>query len=92
MVSPGEAAALPGAGGTQRLPRLIGIQAALPLILQGESFKADKALAMGVVGELAPASETVAKAKEWVKANPSAKAPWDNKGFKVPGGTPNKSP
>ena len=83
---------LPGAGGTQRLPRLIGIQAALPLILQGESFKADKALAMGVVGELAPASETVAKAKEWVKANPSAKAPWDNKGFKVPGGTPNKHP
>ncbi|MDX1293537.1 MAG: enoyl-CoA hydratase-related protein, partial [Hyphomonas sp.] len=54
---------LPGAGGTQRLPRLIGVQAALPLILQGESFNAEKALAMGVVQELAPSSETVAKAK-----------------------------
>ena len=40
---------LPGAGGTQRLPRLIGVQAALPLILQGTSFKADQALQMGVV-------------------------------------------
>jgi len=83
---------LPGAGGTQRLPRLVGVQAALPLILQGESFNAEKALAMGVVQELAPSSETVAKAKSWVKANPTAKAPWDEKGFKVPGGVPHKSP
>ncbi len=83
---------LPGAGGTQRLPRLIGVQAALPLILQGESFKADQALSMGVVGELVPSSETVAKAKEWVKANPNAKAPWDEKGFKMPGGQIHRSP
>ena len=83
---------LPGAGGTQRLPRLIGVQAALPLILQGESFNAEKALAMGVVNELAPSSETEAKATAWVKANPTAKAPWDVKGFKVPGGVPHRSP
>ena len=83
---------LPGAGGTQRLPRLVGVQAALPLILQGESFNAEKALAMGVVQELAPGAETVARAKAWVKANPKAKAPWDEKGFKVPGGVPHKSP
>ena len=68
---------LPGAGGTQRLPRLVGVQAALPLILQGESFTAEQAKAMGVVNELAPSSETVARAKAWVKANPKAKAPWD---------------
>ncbi|MEL6830345.1 MAG: 3-hydroxyacyl-CoA dehydrogenase NAD-binding domain-containing protein, partial [Pseudomonadota bacterium] len=83
---------LPGAGGTQRLPRLVGVQEALPLILQGKSFDAEKALKMGVVNELAPGSETVAKAKAWVKANPEAKAPWDEKGFKVPGGVPHKSP
>ncbi len=83
---------LPGAGGTQRLPRLIGVQAALPLILQGESFNAEKALAMGVVNELAPSSETEAKATAWVKANPTAKAPWDVKGFKVPGGVPHRRP
>ena len=56
-----------GAGGTQRLPRLVGVQAALPLILQGESFKAEQAFSMGVVQELAPSSETVDKAKAWVK-------------------------
>ncbi|MBU1289096.1 MAG: enoyl-CoA hydratase/isomerase family protein [Alphaproteobacteria bacterium] len=83
---------LPGAGGTQRLPRLVGVQTALPLILQGESFNAEKALAMGVVNELAPSSETVARAKAWVKANPKAKAPWDEKGYKVPGGVPHRSP
>ncbi|MCA8897335.1 MAG: enoyl-CoA hydratase/isomerase family protein, partial [Hyphomonas sp.] len=83
---------LPGGGGTQRLPRLVGVQAALPLLLQGESFTAEQALSMGVVQELAPAAETVARAKAWVKANPKAKAPWDEKGYKVPGGVPHKSP
>jgi 3-hydroxyacyl-CoA dehydrogenase/enoyl-CoA hydratase/3-hydroxybutyryl-CoA epimerase len=83
---------LPGAGGTQRLPRLVGMQEALPLILQGKSFTAEKALAMGVVNELAPAADTVERAKAWVKANPDAKAPWDEKGFKVPGGVPHRSP
>jgi 3-hydroxyacyl-CoA dehydrogenase/enoyl-CoA hydratase/3-hydroxybutyryl-CoA epimerase len=83
---------LPGAGGTQRLPRLVGVQAALPLILQGTSFKADQALSMGVVNELAASSETVQKCKDWVKANPNAKAPWDEKGFKMPGGVVHRSP
>ncbi len=83
---------LPGAGGTQRLPRLVGVQAALPLILQGESFDGEKGKAMGVINELAPGAEVVAKAKAWVKANPTAKAPWDEKGYKVPGGVPHKSP
>ena len=83
---------LPGAGGTQRLPRLVGVQAALPLILQGTSFDAKKAHEMGVIQELAPGADVVEKAKAWVKANPEAKAPWDEKGFKVPGGVPHKSP
>ncbi len=84
---------LPGAGGTQRLPRLIGIQNALGLILEGKSIRsADKALSMGIVHELAASSETVAKCKEWIKANPNAKAPWDEKGFKFPGGVPNRHP
>ena len=83
---------LPGGGGTQRLPRLIGVQAALEYILQGRSMRADKALSLGVVNELVPASETVAKAKEWVLANPKAKAPWDMDGFKMPGGVVHKSP
>jgi len=55
-------------------------------------MKADKALGLGVVNELAPATETVAKAKAWVLANPDAKAPWDEKGFKMPGGVVHRSP
>ncbi len=45
---------LPGAGGTQRLPRLIGIAAALDLILAGKSVKARKALKLGLVDEVVP--------------------------------------
>lgn len=45
---------LPGSGGTQRLPRLIGIQAALPLILQGKQVKSNKALKNGMVDKVVP--------------------------------------
>jgi 3-hydroxyacyl-CoA dehydrogenase / enoyl-CoA hydratase / 3-hydroxybutyryl-CoA epimerase len=45
---------LPGAGGTQRLPQLIGVQAALDLILTGKSVKAQKALKLGLVDEVVP--------------------------------------
>ncbi|WP_022694416.1 3-hydroxyacyl-CoA dehydrogenase NAD-binding domain-containing protein [Ponticaulis koreensis] len=83
---------LPGAGGTQRLPRLIGLMAASQYILEGKSMKADEALGLGVVNELSPTAELVEKAKAWAKANPNAKAPWDEKGFKFPGGVPNQHP
>ena len=83
---------LPGAGGTQRLPRLIGIMEASQYILEGKPMKAEKAAQLGVVNELAPTAELVDRAKAWIKANPEAKAPWDTKGFKVPGGVPNQHP
>lgn len=83
---------LPGGGGTQRLPRLIGIQAALPYLLQGTNMTADEAQGMGVINALVPGDETVSAAKAWVKANPNATAPWDEKGFKIPGGVVNRHP
>ncbi len=46
---------IPGGGGTQRLPRLIGIQAALDIILAGKSVKARKAAKLGLVDEAVPA-------------------------------------
>jgi len=45
---------IPGAGGTQRLPRLIGIAQALDIILAGKSVKARKALKLGLVDEVVP--------------------------------------
>jgi 3-hydroxyacyl-CoA dehydrogenase len=44
---------VPGSGGTQRLPRLIGLAAALPLISEGRTFKAKEALASGIVDAVA---------------------------------------
>ncbi len=77
---------LPGGGGTQRLPRLMGVQASLMYILQGKNMSPQEAKGFGVVHEIAPDAELVAKAKAWVKANPKAQQPWDIKGFKFPGG------
>lgn len=77
---------LPGAGGTQRLPRLIGVQNAAMMILQGESKNPQEAKGLGFINEVVPAGQTIAAAKAWVKANPKAQAPWDAKGYRVKDG------
>ncbi|MFY9458791.1 MAG: 3-hydroxyacyl-CoA dehydrogenase NAD-binding domain-containing protein, partial [Aquabacterium commune] len=83
---------LPGGGGTQRVPRMIGIQKSFELITQGKELTAAKAKDMGLVTELATSREDMlAKAKAWCLANPKASQPWDNKGFRIPGGD-SKSP
>ncbi|MEQ1438695.1 3-hydroxyacyl-CoA dehydrogenase NAD-binding domain-containing protein [Fontimonas sp. SYSU GA230001] len=83
---------LPGGGGTQRLPRLIGIQASLPLMLEGKELRADQAKQQGILHELATdRDDMLAKAKAWCLANPKPVQPWDDKKFKWPGGD-SKSP
>ena len=77
---------LPGGGGTQRLPRLAGLQNAAMMAMQGKPIDPQTAKAQGIVDEIVPAGDVVAKAKEWVKANPKTAQPWDKKGFKFPGG------
>jgi 3-hydroxyacyl-CoA dehydrogenase/enoyl-CoA hydratase/3-hydroxybutyryl-CoA epimerase len=77
---------LPGAGGTQRLPRLIGTEKSLPIILQGKKLSPQKALELGVVHEIAPDDELVDRARAWLLETPRPVAPWDAKGFRFPGG------
>ncbi len=78
---------LPGGGGTQRLPRLIGIQAALPLLLEGKELKPAKALAAGILDALASdRADLLAQARAWISANPKARARWDDRKFRIPGG------
>ncbi|PCI51289.1 MAG: 3-hydroxyacyl-CoA dehydrogenase [Alphaproteobacteria bacterium] len=77
---------LPGAGGTQRLPRLMGVQPALPFLLQGKNMNPKNALANNVVHEIAPLEDIVAKAKAWITGGGKVVQPWDEKRFKVPGG------
>jgi 3-hydroxyacyl-CoA dehydrogenase / enoyl-CoA hydratase / 3-hydroxybutyryl-CoA epimerase len=78
---------LPGGGGTQRLPRLIGLQPALELLTQGSQLRPDKAKQRGMVDALVDSAADLAPAAAaWIAANPKAKQPWDDKRFVWPGG------
>ncbi|MBD3643520.1 3-hydroxyacyl-CoA dehydrogenase NAD-binding domain-containing protein [Alcanivorax sp.] len=81
---------LPGGGGVTRVVRMLGIQDGLmKVLMQGQRMKADKAQKVGLIDELAAdRDEMLAKAREWIKANPKAQQPWDQKGYKIPGGDP----
>jgi 3-hydroxyacyl-CoA dehydrogenase/enoyl-CoA hydratase/3-hydroxybutyryl-CoA epimerase len=79
---------MPGAGGTQRLPRLIGLQEALGLIMRGKQLGPDEALAKGLVDELVDPADLIAAAKKWILESGDAVQPWDKKGYRVPGGGP----
>jgi len=74
---------LPGAGGTQRLPRMIGIQAALPLILEGRKVGVEEAKKLGMIDDIADTPEQLLdKARAWIMANgtsarPKPLKPWD---------------
>lgn len=75
---------LPGSGGTQRLARMIGTQAALDLLLSGHSLSPTEALKAKVVDALAPAGEVVAAAKAWLASGPDPVRKWDVKGYAAP--------
>ena len=77
---------LPGGGGTQRLPRLIGVEKSLPLLLKGTHIPPIKAKELGFVHEVAAPDQLLNTAKQWLLEIGDAEQPWDKKGFKVPGG------
>jgi 3-hydroxyacyl-CoA dehydrogenase/enoyl-CoA hydratase/3-hydroxybutyryl-CoA epimerase len=74
----------PGAGGTQRVARLMQTGDALQMMFKGEQVKALPARNTGLVHAVAARADIVQNAKDWLKANPAATAPWDQKGFKLP--------
>lgn len=74
----------PGAGGTQRVARLMQTGDALQMMFKGEQIKALPARNMGLVHAVLPRDQIVAAAKEWLKANPQAKQPWEDPKFKLP--------
>ena len=76
----------PGGGGTQRLPRLMPTQDALQLLLKGDQLKLEKARAANIVSAIVPAADLVTAAKDWIRGGGKAVAPWDVKGYKLPGG------
>ena len=81
---------LAGAGGTQRLPRLIGLEAAMPLLLDGTRLAPEDALERGVVDAVVPPGDLLDAARAWIESAPDAVRPWDRKGFALPGGGPER--
>ncbi|MDP1735342.1 MAG: 3-hydroxyacyl-CoA dehydrogenase NAD-binding domain-containing protein [Sulfuritalea sp.] len=84
---------LPGAGGTQRVPRLVGMMAAAPLLMEGKRIKVAEAQKIGLIHAVAAVGEERKAARAWVAdalaAGTKPLQPWDSKGFKIPGGGPN---
>lgn len=79
---------LPGGGGIVRMVRLLGLESAMPYLLEGTTFSPDKAKTLGLVNDTATdAEELMRLAREWIKANPEACQPWDRKGWRLPGAT-----
>jgi len=76
----------PGAGGTQRVARILPPADALQFLLKGEQLKTDRAKAMKLIDAVVPAADLIKAAKEWIKGGGKAVAPWDEKGFRLPGG------
>ncbi len=75
---------LPGAGGTQRVARLVNTQDALTMLLKGEQLKPARAKALGLLDAVVPADDLIPAAKRWLKETPRKVAPWDEDGFKGP--------
>ena len=83
---------IPGAGGTQRLPRMVGLKTAGELILEGATFSPQKGLELGIVDEVVPREELISVAERLVLGCEDATRPWDRRGFAMPGGSGLTSP
>lgn len=80
----------PGAGGTTRLVRKLGAMMAAPFLLEGKLSDPKAAKAAGLIDEVVAPDQLLARAKEWVLGAKDADLvkPWDDKGYKMPGGAP----
>jgi len=80
----------PGAGGTTRLSRKLGVLMAAPYLLEGKLSDPKGAKAGGLIDEVVAPEDLLTRAKEWVLSAKDADLvkPWDEKGFKFPGGAP----
>ena len=80
----------PGAGGTTRLVRKLGAMMAAPFLLEGRLSSPKDAKSAGIIDEVVAPEDLLARAKEWVLGAKDADLVkiWDDKAYKMPGGTP----
>ena len=78
----------PGAGGTTRLVRKLGVMGASPYLLEGKSLPPAKAKSAGLIDEVS--DDPMTDARAWVLSAKDSDLvkPWDAKGYKMPGGAP----
>lgn len=76
----------PGAGGTQRVARLMQTGDALQMLFKGDQIRPKAAKTLNLVHEVVPRAEIVGKARDWILAGGKGVAPWDEPGFKLPSG------
>jgi 3-hydroxyacyl-CoA dehydrogenase/enoyl-CoA hydratase/3-hydroxybutyryl-CoA epimerase len=76
----------PGAGGTQRIARLMPPGDALQFLLKGDQVRIAQAKVMKIVDAVVPAGELIGAAKKWIKDGGKPVNPWDVDGFRLPGG------
>lgn len=84
----------PGGGGVVRLTKLLGVEKALPYILESKRVTPDKALAAGMIDQVVDTLDgLIPAAKQWIlgqnDVHDAAVQPWDRKGYRVPGGAIN---
>jgi len=80
---------LPGAGGVTKLVRLLGLERAMPYLMEGKLMRPAEAAELGLVQALAASPADMAKmAREWIRAHPAPRQPWDEEGYRIPGGAP----
>ena len=80
---------IPGASGITKMTRLLGLMGAQPYILESKLFSPREALELGLVNELVPDVAALRPAAlAFIATHPEARQPWDDKNYKMPGGTP----
>ncbi len=80
---------LPGAGGVTKLVRLLGLERSMPYLVEGRLMRPAEAAELGLVQGLAAGMNELSRmAREWIAAHPAPKQPWDEDGYRMPGGTP----
>lgn len=80
---------LPGASGVTKTVRMLGLQVALPILMEGRTMRPAEAAKLGFLQGLAANREDLYRmAREWIAKNPAPKQPWDEENYRMPGGTP----
>lgn len=78
---------LAGSGGTQRLPRMIGVEASIPLIVEGKTLKPAAALEVGMIDKVVAADQVIDAAKALILEGADPVRAWDKEAYQLAEGT-----